>query len=192
MRGDRHVAGRHRLAQHAAAGADGEAQHDEPTAVRAASARCRRSKCRSRPSMNGRRPKRPTAMPISGVSTRADQIDQEDQRQARWREIVRRGRQTKADVGEGGDEVEQHAEADREGRDQLRIAEVPSICLPEATSPSERTNFRSRGSSVRPAPARAQCVIAASTMKPCRQPMMSARMPVKKRPEKPPSSAPEV
>ena len=51
-----------------------------------------------------------------------------------------------ADIGEGGDEIEQDAEADRIGRDELRVAKCRSICSAEAASPSERTKFFSRGS----------------------------------------------
>jgi len=40
-------------------------------------------------------------------------------------ETIRRCREVEADIGERGDEVEQHAEADRVGRDQPRIAQVP-------------------------------------------------------------------
>ena len=54
----------------------------------------------------------------------ADQIDHEKRAQLGRREPERRSRKIEGDVGEGGHQGKEHVESDREGRQQLRIAEV--------------------------------------------------------------------
>ena len=54
----------------------------------------------------------------------ADQVDHEERAQLGGREPEGRSSQIEGDVGEGGDQGEEHVESDREGSEQLGIAEV--------------------------------------------------------------------
>ena len=72
-----------------------------------------------------------------------------------------------------------------------KLLKCRNICRPEAMTPSERTNFFSRGSKNEIATPPAS-VIAANTKNAVRQLAASATMPAMKRPLKPPRLAPDV
>ena len=62
--------------------------------------------------------------PCDGSYHRAGQIDEEQRAQHRCRQRKRRLRQIKIDIGEGGDQREEHAESDGVGGKQKRITEM--------------------------------------------------------------------
>src|SRR6185312_7657254 len=115
--GQRDVAGRYRLAEHAAGRADEEAHEDQP-------------KLRREQQRGAGDPYRDEAEhEIAPTETRdeaagpgrdrgAAQIAEEQGAEQRAGEVVGRRREVEADVGEGRDEVEQRAEADRKGREE--------------------------------------------------------------------------
>ena len=116
--------------------------------------------------------RRPTAAiirPLKRGGGRAREIDHEDRADEGSRLIERRSGQMKAHVGEDGHEVEQHAEADREGREQLRIAQVGHHLTQRGGQLLARTKFFSRGSSVATM-TRHAAVRTASAAKPPRHP----------------------
>ena len=117
---------------------------------------------------------------------RAGEIDDEDRAEPAGGKIVGRRGEMEADIGEGADEIEQHAEADRVGREQLAVAEMREHLPAGGEQPFRAHEFASRAAAGTPPRSRRQRRSPASAMKPARQPIRSARMPVISRPLKPP------
>ena len=137
------------------------------------------------PMTSVRRPKRDRAAEPQHRDA-ADQIGDENRAEQRRRQIERRRGEHEAHIGEQRDEIEQRAEADRVDREQPRIAQVAQH-LPrrggEALGAHEIALARQdRGHRE----AAREQVTAAKTMKPLRQPTVSASTPEKKRPQNPP------
>ena len=122
----------------------------------------------------------------------ADEIDDENRAEPAGGEIVGRGGEMKADEGERADEIEQHAEADRVGREQLAVAEMR-----EHLPPGRQQSFRAHEF---PLMRQQKCDRdragkgdrRRAPMKPARQPIRSASNPVTSRPLKPPRLDPDV
>ena len=128
MRGDGNVTGRCRLGDQPAGGAQCQPENDQPQRVGQRQSEAKRpyreiddhemAAAEARNDVAGPRRQR-----------RAQEVDDEDDAERGGRQVVRRRGQAKADESEGGEKVEQHAEADRVGRDQLRVFEMPHHLL---------------------------------------------------------------
>ena len=123
MGGRRDIAGRDRLAQHPAARAQHQPEHDQRHRRREQKGEARRPdrhQCEDETA-----PAEPRHRPSRHWRTQdAGEVGDEQQPELGRREIVGRGREMEAHIGEDRDEIEQHAEADRVDRDQLRVPDV--------------------------------------------------------------------
>ena len=119
----------------------------------------------------------------------ADQVHDEQRTERARAEIERRGVEQKRGVGEHRDQREQHAEADGEGRLQLRDCAGARVTAETAWRSLGSACRRSRGSQRRQCGGRDQ-VQQREREEAARQPKASATAPVVARPQKPPTTVP--